>query len=89
MWSDDSGGRGQAKSTITARGRFVALDDGLRQVGIKGAKVVMYDNDFFFPCVPTFGACRQFMGASYTDDDGTSRSSDQATIYLVTVRIRT
>src|SRR5262245_13559025 len=66
---DDTGSIA-ASATVTAKGRFVYTDDHGNTVGIRHAIVQMYDNDFFFPCAPTFGVCRQLMGTGQTDDNG-------------------
>ena len=60
----------QSLATVTASGRFVYTDDLGRTIGIKHAKVKMWDYDWFFPCVPTLSACREFMGEAETDDNG-------------------
>ncbi|OGU10192.1 MAG: hypothetical protein A2075_21290 [Geobacteraceae bacterium GWC2_58_44] len=54
---------------VTATGRFVYVDESQNTVGIKHAKVRLWDTDWFFPC-PLLGGCRDFMGEGETDDDG-------------------
>lgn len=58
-----------ASATVTATGRFVYYDDGNRTIGIRNAKVRLYDTDWFFPCDPLF-LCRELMGEGVTDAGG-------------------
>ncbi len=61
---------GGSVASITATGRAVYVDEDGRTVGIRRAKVGIFNNEWFFPCGPTQEVCRQLMGVGETDDDG-------------------
>ncbi len=60
-----------ATATVTATGRATYINDSGVEVGIKNARVSLYDTEWFFPCGPTLGVCHTLMGPpGVTDDNG-------------------